>query len=265
MGMEDEYLQDELRRAKDDPPRLVNVGIELYQKGRRDEAIAAFRQAIRINKDLVQAYTALAIALRDKGLLDEAIAELRACIRINKDELSAHVFLGELLERKGLYTEALIHARRGHELGSRNPQWTNRIAKLIADCERMVELDKKLPAILSGQKQPSDSSECLTLAKMCQHQKRYAAVTRFYSEAFANEPKLIEKPASGLRYDAACAAALAGCGQGTALTSSIAKNAHAYAGKPWTGCGPTWRTGASCWKKSRPRLDPSSRGRCSTG
>lgn len=214
MGVEDDYLQDELRRAKDDPPRLVNVGIELYQKGRRDEAIAAFRQAIRINKDLVQAHTALAIALSDKGLLDEAIAELREVIRINKDELLAHVSLGELLERKGLYTEALVHARRGHELGSRNPQWTHRTTKLLANCERLVELDKKLPAILSGQKQPADTKECLLLAKMCLRQKRYAAVTRFCSEAFVAEPKLIEDPAAGHRYNASCAAALAGCGQG---------------------------------------------------
>jgi serine/threonine-protein kinase len=35
-----------------------------------------------------------------------------------------------------------------------------------------------------------------------------------YEEAFAAEPKLAEDPSSSNRYNAACAAALAGCGQG---------------------------------------------------
>src|SRR5262249_54261190 len=46
------------------------------------------------------------------------------------------------------------------------------------------------------------------------YQKRYAAASRFYAEAFAAEPKLAENPEQGNRYNAACAAALAGCGQG---------------------------------------------------
>ena len=77
-----------------------------------------------------------------------------------------------------------------------------------------MALDRKLPAILSGKEQ-ADTKERLTLASMCQqHKKRYAAAARFYSEAFANEPKLTEEPSTSLRYNAACAAALAGCGQG---------------------------------------------------
>src|SRR5262249_34405677 len=37
---------------------------------------------------------------------------------------------------------------------------------------------------------------------------------RFSRDAFVAEPKLAEDVAAGTRYDAACAAALAGCGQG---------------------------------------------------
>jgi hypothetical protein len=40
------------------------------------------------------------------------------------------------------------------------------------------------------------------------------AAVRFFKEAFADEPQLIADVPSEPRYDAACAAALAGCGQG---------------------------------------------------
>jgi hypothetical protein len=37
---------------------------------------------------------------------------------------------------------------------------------------------------------------------------------RFYSEAFADDPKLADDLRTRHRYNAACSAALAGCGQG---------------------------------------------------
>jgi serine/threonine-protein kinase len=43
---------------------------------------------------------------------------------------------------------------------------------------------------------------------------RYAAAARFFAGAFAAEPRAAGDLRAGHRYDAACAAALAGCGQG---------------------------------------------------
>jgi serine/threonine-protein kinase len=42
----------------------------------------------------------------------------------------------------------------------------------------------------------------------------YVAAVRFYEEAFTAEPGLVGDRPSDRRYNAACAAALAGCGQG---------------------------------------------------
>src|SRR5262249_57056862 len=46
------------------------------------------------------------------------------------------------------------------------------------------------------------------------HQGRYAAAARWYAEAFAADPRLLAGPAGHHLYDAACATARAGCGQG---------------------------------------------------
>jgi hypothetical protein len=46
------------------------------------------------------------------------------------------------------------------------------------------------------------------------HQQRYAAAARWYAAAFAADPQLLAGPRTTHRYLAACAAAMAGCGQG---------------------------------------------------
>jgi hypothetical protein len=46
------------------------------------------------------------------------------------------------------------------------------------------------------------------------HQQRYAAAARWYAAAFAAHPDLPPGFPTGPRYDAACAAVLAGCGKG---------------------------------------------------
>src|SRR5262249_17586834 len=47
-------------------------------------------------------------------------------------------------------------------------------------------------------------------AQLCRYKQYYAAAARFYRDAFAAQPNLT----APRRYDAACFAALAGCGQG---------------------------------------------------
>src|SRR5262249_45675403 len=72
---------------------------------------------------------------------------------------------------------------------------------------------EKLSAILKGDAQPADTTERLLLADLWQYKQRYVAAARFYADAFA-DPKLADDQRQQHRYNAACAAALAGCGEG---------------------------------------------------
>ena len=49
---------------------------------------------------------------------------------------------------------------------------------------------------------------------MCYDTKHHAAAARFWAEALAADPKLGDDRQAGHRYNAACAAALAGCRAG---------------------------------------------------
>jgi tetratricopeptide (TPR) repeat protein len=200
----------------DSPGVHLDLSGVLHAKGRLDEAIAEDREAIRLKKDYAEAHNNLGVVLQDKGQVDEAIAEYREAIRLKKDLALAHCNLGGMLEQKGEFNEALIYWRRGHELGSKNPHWRYPSAEWVRKCERLVELDGKLSAILSGRKQPADTAERLALAHLCVMpcKKRYVASVQLFREAFEEEPKLADDLNAQHRYEAACAAAQAGCGQG---------------------------------------------------
>jgi tetratricopeptide (TPR) repeat protein len=210
--------REAIRIKKDFAEYHCNLGSILRRNFQLDEAIAEYREAIRIKKDYADAHHNLGAILHQIGQFDEAIAEFREAIRINKDNAYAHYALGILLcEQMGQFNEALIYLRRGHELGSKNPRWIYSSAQTVRSCERYLELDGKLPAILSGQKQPADPAERIGVARLCTLwcKKRYADAVRFFREALEEEPRLADDLDAQHRYNAACAATQAGCGQGT--------------------------------------------------
>jgi tetratricopeptide (TPR) repeat protein len=207
--------QEAIRFKKDYSDARCNLGSALANKGRLDEAIAQWREAIRLGADNAEAHYNLAIALNARGRQAEAITQWREVIRLRKDDAAVHCNLGQALQQQGRFTEALAALRRGHELGSRQPNWPYPSAQWVRQAEQLVALDTKLSRVLQGEAQPADPSECLGLALLCRmHKKRFTAAARFYGAAFAMQPKLAEDMQEGHRYNAACVAALAGSGQG---------------------------------------------------
>ncbi len=139
--------------------------------------------------------------------------EYREALRLRPEFPDAFCELGSAYVRAGLLAEGLAALRRGHELGSKDPNWRNPSAEWVRQTERLVELDRKLPAILAGKTKPSDATETLGFAQLCYDKKLHGVSARFWCEAFQTQPKLAENMQLPNRYNAACAAALAGSGQ----------------------------------------------------
>jgi hypothetical protein len=78
----------------------------------------------------------------------------------------------------------------------------------------MMALDARLSAILQGDQQPRDNLERLQLAQRAYDKAIHAAAAKLWAEALDADPKLAEERQAGHRYNAACAAALGGSGQG---------------------------------------------------
>jgi serine/threonine-protein kinase len=203
-----------LRLKGDFPMAHNNLGAALLDKGQLDEAIAEFREAIRVKNDYAPAHYNLGNALTSKVLLDEAIAEYRETIRLKKDYAEAYCNLGQGLQTQGHFAEALTELKRGHDLGSRKPDWSYPSATWIREAEHLAELEARLPQLLKGDSRPVDAHDCQDLGLLCACKHLSAASARWYGEAFAARPALADDLSSQPRYSAAGAAALAGCGQG---------------------------------------------------
>jgi serine/threonine-protein kinase len=84
----------------------------------------------------------------------------------------------------------------------------------LHQCQALLALEAKLPDVLAGKVPPADQRERLGLLEVCRLQRRHAAAATLYADAFAADPRLADDLEAGHRYNAACAAALAGCGAG---------------------------------------------------
>src|SRR5262249_25543116 len=105
--------------------------------------------------------------------------------------------------------------RRSHEFGSRDSRWPYPSAEQARACERLSELDAKLPKILAGEESEADATERAEGALFCLQRKQlHVVAARLFAEAFAAQPSLTDDVKKGLRFNAACAAALAGGGRG---------------------------------------------------
>jgi serine/threonine-protein kinase len=187
-----------------------NLGNALRENGDLPRAIAAFQRAVDLKPEMVEALGNLGIALRENGDLAGACAAFERIIALKPDHAQAHYSLANALRQRGEFRKALAEYCRGHELGSKVPRWPYPSAQSLRECERLVELDEKLPAFRDGTTTPASADERIELAELCSLKRLYRAATRFNEEAFAAQPRLL----AAQRYNAACAAAQAGCGQG---------------------------------------------------
>ena len=211
---------DQYREAIHLTPDFAEAHFELANllrnTHRREDAIAEYRQVIRLSKNDHRPHINLGALLRAMDRVDEAIAENREAIRLNKDSAEAHCNLGLTLADRGQFREAAEEIRLGHELGARNPRWPYPSARWLQFAQIMADLDARLPTILMGKAQPKNNIERLYLAHLCEHRARalYASAARFFGEAFDKQANVADDLNVGHRYNAACAAALAGCGKG---------------------------------------------------
>jgi tetratricopeptide (TPR) repeat protein len=211
-----------------------NLGNALSKQGKLDKAIGCYRQAIKLDRKFAKPHTNLGVVLRDQGKLDEAIAAHRQAIELDPKFALAHNNLGNALARQGRLDEAIACFRQAIMF---DPKLA--VAHIsLARAERMAAVQSKLPAFLKGEYQPRSSAERFGLAELCEIKKLHHAGARLYAEAFTADPKLADDLKAIHRYNAACNAALVGCGQG--------KDADKLDGQART----RWRNQALAWLRA---------------
>jgi serine/threonine-protein kinase len=143
---------------------------------------------------------------------------------------------GALTEaRETLATAVLSHDWRAVQTQVRDQNgWIYHI--LRREAENLIL--PNLSAFMSGEYQPQDNAERLSLLGVCQAANHTRAIARLYADAFTSAPALADDLEAGHRYNAARAAALAGCGRGEDATALDEQEAR------------QWRDQARSWLRS---------------
>jgi protein O-mannosyl-transferase len=93
-----------------------NLGEDLDDHGRTDEAIAHLRQAVEIDPNYARAHNSLGATLAKRDLIDEAMVHFRKAIDIAPDFGKAHSNLGAALAKRGQTDEAIVHFRKAVDI-----------------------------------------------------------------------------------------------------------------------------------------------------
>ena len=241
-----------LREALELDPKVAlvhyNLGLALSNKGQSDEAIASYRIAVELNPKNAEAHTNLGLLLSARGQIDEAIdcykkaialepkrAPFRynlglalgsrekfdeaiecykAAVGLDPQYAEAHCNMASALASQGRFAESLVAIKRGHELGSKRPDWPYPSAEWVRRVEVTAAMEAKLPDFLSGQFQPRDNQERIALAEVCATKKLHRTAAGLFAGAFAADSKLAADLEVGHRFYAICNAVMAAAGKG---------------------------------------------------
>ncbi len=203
-------------------------GMVLVSIGRTANALKSYQAALAIRRKLVREHPESAEFASDLGATFNNLALI---------DMNAKRFVPA---RDGLQN-AVGYQRRALALNNAHPRYREFMAnhlgaliaasralgdfKSLAEAERqlvefretdpaMAAFDSRLKAVVKGEQRPKDVGERLQFAQRAYDLTRYAAATRLWQEALAVDPKLADDRRAQHRYNAGCAAALAGCGKG---------------------------------------------------
>jgi tetratricopeptide (TPR) repeat protein len=190
------------------------LGMILSNEDRVDEAIAALRRAVELNPGHADGHLLLGSCFARKRLLSDAVSEYRKATEVEPDSVEAHWELGYALQRVEDWDGALTSYRNARTLAAADPQLASRLDLELQRMQRLAALAPRLSAVIQGTDRPASAAEAVDCGDLARLRSLHAAAARFYSDAFTANPKLADELDSGRRYNAACAAALAGCGQG---------------------------------------------------
>jgi len=155
----------------------MNYGLALEAKGRRDEALEQFQEAVNLGS-YAFAHLNLGLAYVKRGQQDKGIAHLRTAVRLWPTLPEAHLFLGYGLKRGENFVEAEREYRKAIELRPNYLKAYRYLADLYEAQGRMDEAVATLATMRAFD--PANTSV----------EKRIQWLTnRLFAEAFAYQKK----------------------------------------------------------------------------
>jgi tetratricopeptide (TPR) repeat protein len=204
-----------------------NIGTLLRASGRPDEASKSFARALPIRERLAREHpdlpddaSAVGSLLNNMAQLDidaqrfdEARARLQTAIEWQRKALAVNPRHPTYREFLGNHLKNLLLTLRAMSRDEEAAKVQQELEAFDATDPQFAALDARLAAVLNGEA-PKDNAERLALAQRAYDRGLVAAAARLWSEALQADPGLAADRQAQHRYNAACAAVLAGSGKG---------------------------------------------------
>jgi hypothetical protein len=170
-----------------------------------------------------------------------------------------HHQLGQSLLLVGRFRDALRHQQLGQQLAEKEPRWRALCARSAEEAQQLADLDERLPAVLKRRvARPGGLAELVGFAWVCYYKRLYGDSVRFFGDLLADKDAALvmgEKGRALQSFNAACAAAKAGSGQGEEAGRHDERQRQA-----WRKQGLAWlKVSLTYWQKQLSSDDPGAR------
>lgn len=93
-------------------PGYNNLGLALMEQGKLQDAAASFRNALQIDQNNPKFHNNIGIALAKQGRTEEAVSHFQEALGIKPDHSGAHYNFANVLKAQGKTAEAMLHFRK---------------------------------------------------------------------------------------------------------------------------------------------------------
>jgi FkbM family methyltransferase len=177
-------------RPPETPSAYLKLGNLLKDQNRLDEAIAAYGQAIALNRDYCEAHANLGVTLLMQGRSEESIAASRNAVRLRPDYPETHLNLGLALHAQGSWDEAIAAFRTALALRPDYALAHFSLANSLRESHRFDQAIGACGAAIANQ--PDYAAAYLNRANIFHEQGRLDEAFAGYSRALALKPDFVD-------------------------------------------------------------------------
>jgi protein O-mannosyl-transferase len=167
-----------------------NLGVNLDEAGRFQEAADQYEQVLRIEPDAIDAHSNLGVDLWRAGRIPEAIEHYKAALQIKPDFAEAHYNWALALAQGGHLQEAVEHYQRALQIKPDNAQIHYNLGNTLAEMRRLDDAVGHYEQAL--RLKPDYAEAQFNLGMVLEQQGKMNQAMKSYQQALAIRPGMVD-------------------------------------------------------------------------
>ena len=195
-GRLDEAMGHYAEALKNNPDLMAvaevhnNMGIALAKQGRLNEGVVHFSEALKLTPGYAKAHNNMGIALAKQGRLNEAVFHFSEALKSDPEYAGAHNNLGLVLMSQGNFNESVSHFSEALRL---EPYYAEAHSNLGVALEREGKMDEAISHYTEALRIDPDYGKALrNLGFALAKQGRLGETITLFSEALKKNPNSAE-------------------------------------------------------------------------